>query len=115
MIDRVYDGEPVENKYDLSIFANTPAGFGKVEGLTKREIEQQLRDAGCSANMAKSIMSKGWIEEGTQRDAEPKETKIEDTLTVAATVEPIQRDADVPKNKYDLLLEKAEAAFPTLN
>ena len=114
LIDRVYDGEPVENKYDLSIFANAP-DIGKVEGLTKREIERTLRDAGCSQNMAKSIMSKGWVEEGTQRDAESLEPRIEDTLTVVATVEPIQREADVPKNKYDLLLEKAEVAFPTLN
>ena len=64
--------------------------------------------------MAKSILSKGWVDDDTQRDAEPLDTTPEETMAVAEPIAQTQREVDVPtrKNKYDLLLEKAERAFP---
>jgi ATP-dependent Clp protease, protease subunit len=70
LIDRVYDGQPTENKYDLSIFAKTPAHLQGEPVQTKRTAEKALRDAGFSQKAAKAILSCGWEGE-SQRDAEP--------------------------------------------
>ncbi len=103
MIDRVYDGEPVENKYDLSIFAKTPEGLVReLDEPTKREIEKALRDAGYSQKTAKAILA-GGPEPEVQRDVEPEPAPQN------------QRDVEPPKkkSKYELLLAKAEVVAPT--
>lgn len=69
LIDRVYDGKPAENKYDLSIFAKTPEHLQGDLTQTKRTAEKALRDAGFSQREAKAILARGWDEE-PQRDAE---------------------------------------------
>jgi ATP-dependent protease ClpP protease subunit len=71
MIDRIYEGEKVENKHDLSHFANTPEALRGETQITKREIERALRDVGCSQTMAKAILSGGWPAE-KQRDVAPE-------------------------------------------
>lgn len=105
MINRIYDGEPVENSYDLSIFLNAPDKFKSNEnGPTKREMEHALRDAGCSIKQAKAILAGGLQEEVSQRDVDDVEP------------EPQQRDVVEPeekkKDKVAALLAKAEAMAP---
>ena len=102
LIDTIYDGKPVENKYDLSIFAKTPDTLKQQsEGITKRAIERALRDAGCSQNAAKAILAGGWSEPNTQRDVEP------------VAPEP-QREVDSQKkDRTASLLIRAEMIAPT--
>lgn len=53
--------EAQANLFDLSIFANTPKELKNSNAIepTAREIERILRNAGCSAKKAKTILSKG--------------------------------------------------------
>ena len=108
MIDRVYDGEPVENKYDLSIYDKAPDGLRREHAEpTKREIEKALRDVGCSHKAAKAMIA-GVKEDGTQRDADPE------------PVAQPQRDVEPPKvekkkSKVEELLVRAELIAPTVN
>ena len=104
MIDSIYDGEPVENKYDLSIFAKTPERLQTKGEITKRDIERALRDVGCTQTMAKAILADGWMDEGTQRDVEPE------------PVTPPQRDVVKPKkDRVAALLARAELVAPSIN
>ena len=114
MIDRIYDGDPVENKYDLSIFAKTPENLqNQKDNLTKREIERALRDAGCSLNMAKAILASGWEDEGTQRDVEPEELPTpQQRDVVKPVVEKIAEDKP-KKDKVADLLVRAELLAPS--
>jgi ATP-dependent protease ClpP protease subunit len=101
LIDRVYNGEVVENTYDLSVFNRVPDKLKEREkNMTKREIERILRDAGCSQTVAKAILAKGW-NEGTRRDV----------------VDSQQREVVAPQGKKDRLTElltRAETIAPTM-
>jgi len=112
MINRIYDGEPVENSYDLSIFLNAPDKFKHDEnGPTKREVEHALRDVGCSLNMAKAILASGWKDEGTQRDVEPEpEQKTQQREVVNQDEKPEEKK----KDKVAALLAKAEIMAPAV-
>ena len=68
-VDRVYDGDPVEGSYDLSVFAKVP------EALTLRNrkgsiraVEKALREAGLGNKEAKEILAKGFSQ--SHRDVE---------------------------------------------
>lgn len=96
--DRVYDGEVVDGRYDLSMFANAPDAPGKKHQNepTERELEQALRDAGLSRAKAKAIIAcgiKATAED--QRDADTQQP---------------QRDAGEGSRGYrnDMILAKAE-------
>jgi ATP-dependent Clp protease, protease subunit len=99
LVDRVYGGKPVENKHDLSFFANVPENLRDGgETMTKRTAEKALRDAGFPANKAKAILSSGWTEDG-QRDV--------------ATPEPVpqpeaQREVVAEGDKYEQLITQIE-------
>jgi len=86
--DRVYDGVPVENSYDLSVYGKVPDELKRSAEaeITKRDIERALRDVGLTQAEAKSILAKGWQE--VKRDVEPTEP--------IAAPEPAKRDVEPP-------------------
>ena len=111
-VDRIYDGEPVDNKYDLSLFANAPECLKKrCQGMSKREIEKALRDVGLSNKAAKEILAGKYkdqvrdevdldidLENGVQRDVEP-------------VIEP--KEPEPKKDRTSALLTKAEIIAPS--
>jgi len=106
--DRIYDGEPLEGSYDLSIFANTPQSIkDRTAKLSKRTLEKALRDAGLSNKEAKKILAEGFKDDqrdvGTPADPPPVKT--------------VQRDVEPLKPKKDRvsdLLTRAEVAAPSV-
>lgn len=54
--------------FDLSMFANVPESLRPVndKGLTKRDAEKALRDAGFSVSRAKSLLAGGWQDQDTE-------------------------------------------------
>jgi ATP-dependent Clp protease, protease subunit len=110
LVNRIYDGEPVEGTYDLSVFANVPeAVMSRNTNLTKRTMEKAMRDAGISNKVAKKILAEGF-KEGDQRDVEP----IIESATQDATP---QRDVVVePQDKFKKLLTRVDVVLtPTTN
>lgn len=103
-VNRVYDGEPTNNKYELSIYANVPESFaGKIADQSKRTIEKALRDAGLTNREAKKILAEGFKtddirddvvvdEPDEHRDDEPvidpppAEDSVNELLVRAATI-----------------------------
>lgn len=71
-------GEQIKNAFDLSMFANVPENIRrekpKNEKMTKREIEQALRDAGASRSFALQVAA-GYRDtlEKDQRDTDNDE------------------------------------------
>ncbi len=113
LVDRIYDGEPVEGTYDLSVFANVPeAVMSRNTNLTKRTMERAMRDAGISNKVAKKILAEGF-KEGDQRDVEP-------TIESATQDDTPQRDVVVepqePQDKFKKLLTRVDVVLtPTTN
>ncbi len=107
LADRIYDGEPVEGSYDLSVFANTPQVVkDRNTKLSKRALEKALRDAGLSNKEAKKILAEGF--RGDLRD----EDQPGDPPPAAQP----QRDVELPKPKKDRvsdLLTRAEVVAPS--
>jgi len=92
----------VKNLFDLSVFANVPDDLRDIRtSPTAREMEQALRDVGCSAKNAKAILAKGF--DGDLRDEEPP-----------AEPEPQRDVAPVRKDRVHDLLIRAEMVAPTL-
>lgn len=94
--DRIYDGEPVEGSYDLSIFVKVPDEIkNRNTNLSKRTLERALRDAGLSNKEAKKILAEGFRDD--QRDvdtpADPMPPKAD------------QRDVVEPKPKKDDVMD----------
>ncbi|HJZ06327.1 MAG TPA: head maturation protease, ClpP-related [Patescibacteria group bacterium] len=97
LVDRVYDGDPVENKYDLSIYNNVPeimrarskVNSGDEKEINERDLEKDLRDAGYSRNRAKNIVAKVFRDERDAR-SEPETHDVRDAQTEAGAD---QRDA----------------------
>ena len=82
-VDRIYDGEPIENTYDFSLYANVPDVLApKAAKTSKRAIERALRDAGLTNREAKKIISEG-IKDDVRDDEidEPEEHRddVDDT------------------------------------
>lgn len=100
-IDKKKDDEDKKNQaktlFDLSVFAKVPDALKENKGApTVREMELALRDVGCSSNMAKSILAKGFTED--------------DLRDEAPTVIPPQRDvaaSAVNDPVHDLLIRAA--------
>ena len=77
-------GDDPENKFDLSIFQNTPqhllGGSGTERQPTKRDVERALRDEGLSWASAKAVIAGGWTEpDGNARD-ERALTRLRDLM-----------------------------------
>lgn len=87
--------------FDLSVFANVPDTLKENRQPTARDLERVLRDAGCSAKQAKSILSKGV--DGDLRD--------EETANALQPANLDQRDVEpqvnVVKDRTVLLLKRA--------
>jgi len=82
--------------FDLSVFANVPDGLatGKTPP-TERELEQILRDAGCSKKMAKIILATGFPENLRDVDTEGEDQSVE--AQDRRDVDPAtQRDVEQP-------------------
>lgn len=108
LVDRIYDGEPVQGSYDLSIFDNVPEQLAaRNTKLSKRMIEKALRDAGLSNKEAKKVLSEGFKDD----------LRDEDQAIDPPAVEP-QRDVEPQKPKKDRtadLLIRAEMLAPATN
>jgi len=120
LVDRVYSGDPVENKHDLSVFAKAPEALQKrtvAAKLTKREVERSLRDAGFSQTEAKAILSESRESRETQREVET----TQETPPVQTTVQAIEVETEKPetvsrkkKSRVAELLAKAEIMAPSV-
>lgn len=118
--DRLYDGDPVEGSYDLSIFAKVPEEIkNRNTKMSKRTLEKALRDAGLTNKEAKKILAEGFKDD--QRDVEPSADPTPETVDkVLRDAKPVmvQRDAEPPKPKKDKisdLLTRAEVVAPSTN
>lgn len=131
LADRVYDGEPLENNYDLTGYRNVPEILMKQnQRLTKRALEKALRDVGLSSKEAKEILAKGFndanlrdeasnigelpVEQNHQRDADVDVQNNEDLELNQND----QRDAgstDKKKDRTRSLLIRAEMLAPSQN
>lgn len=94
-VDRVYEGEPVEGSYNLSVFAKVPDEVtARNTNVSKRALEKALRDAGISNKDAKKILAEGFKEDlrdedvPPQRDvaSTPKKDRVADLLTRAEII-----------------------------
>ena len=99
LVDRIYDGEPIEGKYDLSFFNNVPDELKRrsktkneeePEYNDKRKAEKALRSAGFSRNDALKIVAKGFQDES--------ESQIE---LVDQDVGDPQNDSKAPQSDSD--------------
>lgn len=120
LVDRIYDGEAVEGKYDLSMYNNVPEKMkirSKVniedkKDINERDFEKNLRDAGYSRKQAKEIVAKVFRDERDARN-EPDNPNVRDAQT---EISADQRDADKKPQKKDktaALLIRAEMVAPT--
>jgi ATP-dependent protease ClpP protease subunit len=119
LIDRIYDGEAVEGKHDLSIYNNVPDKLRPVgstmadeKELNERDLEKNLRDVGYSRNQAKNIVARAFHDERDAR-SEPETHNVRDAQSDDGAD---QRDAGEKPQKKDRtaeLLTRAEMVAPT--
>lgn len=117
-VDAIYDEKLDKAEvtlFDLSVFNKVPEELQHVQGVpTQREIEQLLRNAGCSQKQAKTILAAGY--DGLQRDVAGKNSQQDVTGQTQRDVENVpdqlqahpQRDVEEVKqpelDPTDLLL-----------
>ena len=108
--NRVYDGEPIENSYDLSSYVNVPESLQQSNNkLTKRELEKALRDVGISNKAARRILSEGFKDGLRDVDDTVDDPPVEETDDALRDVE---TEVTV-KDRTAVLLVKAEALAPS--
>ena len=94
LIDSIIEKDGAKAKFDLSVFSRVPDGIGgqkEGRGLTPREIERALRDAGASRNFAKAIAA------GGSKDPEQKtQTELQQSAN--------QRDAEIADKLKTLII-----------
>jgi len=88
LIDVISGEEPAEAKavlFDLSIFANLPEPLKQRQNAmpSVRDLEQALRDVGCSQSLAKGILASGL----KQRDVAEPDIKKDQRIKMDRTVE----------------------------
>ena len=106
LVDRIYDGEPVDNKHDLSLYANAPDCLKtKNQGLSKRKIEKALRDVGLSNKEAKEVIA------GKFKD-DLRDEDIDETVELDDKTQRDVEDID-PKGSVNELLTRAEMIAPS--
>lgn len=112
--DRIYDGEPVEGSYDLSVFANVPDALkNRNTKASKRMIEKALRDAGLSSKEAKKILADGFNDD--QRDVASPINPLPAVPEPQRDVAPVaHRDVEQKpkKDRVSDLLIRAEMMAP---
>ena len=115
--------EPSENEnakaniFDLSVFANVPDALQNTKkDFTKRDLENALRDVGCSQSQAKEILAKGFVVEDSQRDVDDNQLNQNDRDDQNDN-DNHQRDVDpaekIAKGSTEDLLMQAEIMAPT--
>lgn len=115
--------EPSENEnakaniFDLSVFANVPDALQNTKkDFTKRDLENALRDVGCSQSQAKEILAKGFVVEDSQRDVDDNQPNQNDRDDQNDN-DNHQRDVDpaekIAKGSTEDLLMQAEIMAPT--
>jgi ATP-dependent Clp protease, protease subunit len=99
--------------FDLSVYKNVPDQLREIKDkdVNERDLEKALRDVGCSRNLAKEILAKGFQSE---RDAHDEPVKP-DVRDAQKDDKPPLRDAEPPKKKDKIadLLTRAEVMAPT--
>jgi len=122
LIDRIYDGEPVEGSYDLSVFAKVPESLKlRNQKESKRMIEKALRDVGLSNKQAKDILLKGYKkekeDEGHQEDVLSQPGVVDSSTPIIPDPPVLKQDVELPKKKdwVSDLLVRAEIAAPSKN
>ena len=122
--DRIYDGKPVEGKYDLSIFNNVPEELKlrdqsiqtneetQKEDLTVRDAEKALRDVGFSRNRSKEIIAKGFQDEcdaqsdavnQNEREVQNDDSNSQRDAENGETEQKLEEDQVVKDKTYDLI------------
>lgn len=116
LVDRIYNGEPVEGSYDLSVFMKVPESLKmRNQKEAKRTIEKALREAGLSNKQAKAILAEGYKDDLRDEDVGLNDTptQVQDQRDVAPVV---QRDVEQPKaakrDRVSDLLIRAEMVAP---
>jgi ATP-dependent Clp protease protease subunit len=123
LIDRKYDGEAIDGKYDLSIYNNVPAGLRPVgststddKELNERDLEKNLRDVGYSRNQAKNIVAKVFHDERDAR-SEPVTQDVRDAQNSTVTnQEPTDKKPDgTSDNQIDPVEEAKKLVDPVVD
>jgi hypothetical protein len=121
LVDRIYEGKPVEGSYDLSIYAKVPDSLShrnQSASKLKRSAEKALRDAGFSDKQAKTIIAKGYQDDPRDGDQPVVNPPVPPIVEPVAPVEP-KRDVAAPvvvaakKDRTHDLLIRAEIVAPS--
>jgi ATP-dependent Clp protease protease subunit len=123
LVDRIYEGQPVEGSYDLSIYAKVPDAIkNRNQAPSKRAIEKALRDSGLSKKQAKDILMKGYQkdaeDESHQEDVVPQPGVVNASAPIIPISPVVDHQEDVPppvkkKDRIADLLCRAEIVAPT--
>ena len=99
----VEDMEPPSDLFDLSVFNNLPETLKqpRITMLTKKQLEDALRDAGLTQKEAKTVLAKGFHpQDEPERDAQaPPERDVQDHAEAEPKVGEPERDAQAPTPK----------------
>jgi BioD-like phosphotransacetylase family protein len=116
MVDRIYDGEPVEGSYDLSVFAKVPESLKlRNQKESKRTIEKALRDVGVSKNRAKDILANGFNDQPEEESTDRREAENVEQREAVVEIPSPKVDVEKPKAKDRIadLLCRAEIVAPS--
>jgi len=110
LVDRIYEGEPVEGHYDLSIFENPPEQLKQRTSVNvAKTAERAMRDAGIPAKLAKKILSVGYkpnrceVEEGTTDDNKGSKPTVQRDVAEDTIIE--------EQDSFQLLLNKVDSVI----
>jgi len=106
-VDRIYDGDPVEGSYDLSVFAKTPELLQlRNQKASKRTIEKALRDVGLSNKEAKAVLAGTFggnlRDEDTVADGEPDVIDAQRDVVTPDAEEDIKNDVSIKDSVDDV-------------
>jgi ATP-dependent Clp protease protease subunit len=117
MVDRIYDGEPVEGSYDLSVFAKVPESLKlRNQKESKRTIEKALRDVGVSKNRAKDILANGFNDQPEEESTDRREAENVEQREAVVEIPSPEVNTEKPKAKDRIadLLCRAEIIAPSI-
>ena len=107
LVDRIYDGEPLEGHFDLSVFENPPEAVKNRTTIdVKRTVEKAIREVGLTSAVAKSILKKGYSIEEIARDAEFQNSQKKKTIPSKGKDD--QREVDSDGNEFENLDQTAK-------
>lgn len=106
-VDRVYDGDPVEGSYDLSIFAEAPESLqARNTKASKRDVERALRDVGLSNKVAKAILT--GLSADNLRDEDLEAIDPDADTDDQRDVDPVIVDNAEPEDRVQGLVKRVE-------